>query len=165
MVYNEHFDDTLDELANQKARNLAVRLVSDDIVENLSHAKGENYAQAGITVNDYLGKMYLDSGKGNADTTEMAQIMIDTNYPHVTKDNKAIQDLTVEKCYAFVETQSNLIMEEHSELKADFSLYNTFSFLTDDMVASIEVISEGVGLGQSHIADRFTRTLVNTDLY
>jgi len=56
-------------------------------------------------------------------------------------------------------------MEEQNEIKADFSLYNTFSFLTDDLTASIELISESVGLNESNIAARFTRTLVNGDLY
>jgi len=37
--------------------------------------------------------------------------------------------------------------------------------LTDDLTASIELISENTGLEESQIASRFTRTLVNTDLY
>jgi len=40
MVHNDHFDSLLDELANQKALSLAVRLVSDDIVKKLSSANG-----------------------------------------------------------------------------------------------------------------------------
>lgn len=52
-----------------------------------------------------------------------------------------------------------------SEIKADFSLYSTFQFLNDDLTASIELISETTGLEESQISSRFTRTLVNTDLY
>jgi len=40
MVTNESFDDLLDELANQKAVSMAVRLVSDDIAKKLSTANG-----------------------------------------------------------------------------------------------------------------------------
>ena len=38
-------------------------------------------------------------------------------------------------------------------------------FLQNDLTASIELISEHVALEESKIASRFTRTLVNTDLY
>lgn len=57
------------------------------------------------------------------------------------------------------------MQEELTEIKADFSLYSTFQFLNDDLTASIELISENTGLENSEISSRFTRTLVNTELY
>lgn len=56
-------------------------------------------------------------------------------------------------------------MEEYQEIKADFSLYSTFAFLTDDLTASFELISETTALEQSNISSRFTRTMVNSDIY
>jgi len=108
--------------------------------------------------------MFLDTGK-SADTTLMSMDLVNDYYRAVSEDSDAVSDLKVEKCFAFVNTQSNLIMEEQNEIKADFSLYNTFAFLTDDLTASIELISESVGLSDSNIASRFTRTLVNSDIY
>jgi hypothetical protein len=108
--------------------------------------------------------MFLDTGK-SADTTHMSMDLVEDFYRTVTEDTDVVSDLKVEKCFAFVNTQSNLIMEEQNEIKADFSLYSTFAFLTDDLTASIELISESVGLAESNIASRFTRTLVNSDMY
>ena len=144
---------------------MALRRVADDIVENLKNAPGENYEDAQITINDYLSKMFLDSGKGSVDTTARAIEMFDDYYRTVTEDPDSVSDLKVEKCFAFAETQKDLIMEEYQEIKADFSLYSTFAFLTDDLTASFELISETTALEQSNISSRFTRTLVNSDIY
>lgn len=46
MVYKESFNDLIDEMANQKAQNLSLRRVADEIVENLKNAPGENYEGA-----------------------------------------------------------------------------------------------------------------------
>ena len=71
MVTNQSFDSLLDELANQKALSLAMRLVSDDIVKKLSSANGADYVDAGITVTDFVRKMFLESGK-SIDTSRLS---------------------------------------------------------------------------------------------
>lgn len=103
MVYKESFNDLIDEMANQKAQNLQLRRVADDIVENLKSAPGENYEGAQLTINDYLSKMFLDSGKGAVDTTRLAVEMFDEHYRTVTEDPDSVSDLKVEKCFAFAE--------------------------------------------------------------
>lgn len=46
MVYKESFDDIIDDLANQKAYNMAINRISQGIVDNLKNAPGENYEDA-----------------------------------------------------------------------------------------------------------------------
>ena len=46
MVYSEKVDEIIDELANQKAHMLAIKLVSEKIVQKLSVANGANYAES-----------------------------------------------------------------------------------------------------------------------
>ena len=109
MVYNERFDDTVDDLAHQKAISLAVRLVSEEIVEQLSKADGANYADAAITMNDFLGKMFLDSGKGEFDTDRMAVQILDDFVNTVTESTVAVSAAKVDKSFRFAEIQSTLI--------------------------------------------------------
>jgi len=40
--------------------------------------------------------------------------LVDDYYRVVTEDPDSVSDLKVEKCFAFVATQSNLIMEEQN---------------------------------------------------
>lgn len=56
-------------------------------------------------------------------------------------------------------------MEEYQEIKSDFSLYSTFSFLSDELTASFELISEKVALDESNITSRMIRSTVNSDIY
>lgn len=78
MVYSEKVDEIIDELANQKAHMLAIQMVSQKIVDNLSVAQGSTYSNSNLTVNDYLSKMFLDSTKGDFNTdTLSAQLMED----------------------------------------------------------------------------------------
>jgi len=54
-------------------------------------------------MNDYLGKMFLETGK-NADTTLLAMDLFDDYYRAVTEDPDSVSDLKVEKCFAFLGT-------------------------------------------------------------
>ena len=60
-----------------------------------------------------------------------------------------VAEALVDKCHEFLDQQVTLMQEEIAEVKADFSLYSTFQFLNDDLTASIELISENVGLESS----------------
>ena len=165
MVYSEKVDEIIDELAHQKAHSLAVRLVSDKIVKALQTANGKDYEDAEITVNDFLSKMFLESGKGNFDTTRLSVELMEDFEKTITVTPDVVAEALIDKCHEFLDKQVALIQEEQAEVKADFSLYSTFQFLNDDLTASIELISENVGLESSQISSRFTRTLVNTDTY
>ena len=164
MVTNKSFDSLLDELANQKAQSLAIRLVSDDIVKKLATANGQDYVDAGITVTDFVRKMFLDTGK-SIETSGLSIKMLDSFERTVSERTDAVSEALINKCQDTTGRVMGLLTEQTAEIKADFSLYNTFTFLNDDLTASIELISEHVALEESKISTRFTRTLVNTDLY
>ena len=83
----------------------------------------------------------------------------------MTQRPEIVIDAVVEKCAMFTERQTDLVMEEASHIKSEFSLYNTFQFLTDELTASFEMISENVSLEESDIAPRLTRSLLNNDLH
>lgn len=57
--------------------------------------------------------MFLDSGKGTVDTTRLAVEMFDDHFRTVSESPDSVSDLKVEKCFAFTETQKDLIMEEY----------------------------------------------------
>jgi len=164
MVTNQSFDSLLDELANQKASSLAVRLVSDDIVKKLSTANGQDYVDAGITVTDFVRKMFLDSGK-SIDTMRLSPQILDAFERTVSERPMAVSEALLNKCHDSADRLATMIFEQESEIKAEFSLYNTFAFLNDDLTASIELISEHVTLEESKVTARFTRNLVHTDIY
>ena len=126
MVYSEKVDEIIDELAHQKAHSLAVRLVSDKIVKALQTANGSDYADAELTVNDFLSKMFLDSGKGIFDTTRLTVELMEDFEKTITVTPDSVADALIDKCHEFLEKQTALIQEEQAEIKADFSLYSTF---------------------------------------
>ena len=82
---------------------LAIKLVSEKIVQRLSVAKGEDYANASITTNDYLSKMFLDSGKGNFNTDVLSEQIMEDFEKTVTLRPDAVSDALVEKCNTFLE--------------------------------------------------------------
>ena len=164
MVTNKAFDGIIDEMANQKAQSLAVRLVSDDIVKKLSTANGQDYVDAGITVTDFVRKMFLENGK-SIETTGLSVKALDNFERTVSERPDAVAEALINKCQDTTGRVMGLLTEQEAEIKADFSLYQTMIFLQNDLTASIELISEHVALEESKIASRFTRTLVNTDLY
>lgn len=112
MVYSEKVDEIIDELANQKAHMLAIKLVSEQIVKKLSVAKGADYADEQITVNDYLSKMFLDSGKGSFNTDTISERLIEDFEMTVTVRPDTVADALVDKCGDFLEKQTSLIQEE-----------------------------------------------------
>jgi len=164
MVNNNSFDSLLDELANQKALSLAMRLVSDNIIKKLSAANGQDYVDAGITVTDFVRKMFLESGK-SIDTARLSPQILDAFERTISERPETVSEALLNKCHDTSDRLMSMLSEQESEIKAEFSLYNTFAFLNDDLTASIELISEHVALEESKVSARFTRTLVNTDLY
>ena len=98
MVYSQKVDEIIDELANQKARTLAVKLVSEKIVQRLSAAKSDKYQDSQITVNDYLSKMFLDSGKGNFDTDRLSMELLEDFEKTVTIMPDTVSEALVDKC-------------------------------------------------------------------
>ena len=62
-------------------------LISKHIVERLSTADGQTYAMSGITVNDFNGKMWLDSGKGELETTVLSMDLMDAYEGIITIDS------------------------------------------------------------------------------
>lgn len=46
LIYSEKVDEIIDELANQKAHMLAIQMVSQKIVDNISVANGNKYADS-----------------------------------------------------------------------------------------------------------------------
>ena len=88
---------------------LAIKLVSEKIVKKLSVAKGEDYADDQITVNDYLSKMFLDSGKGNFNTDSISERLMEDFEKTVTIRPETVADALVDKCGDFLEKQTSLI--------------------------------------------------------
>ena len=134
MVYSEKVDEIIDELANQKAHMLAIKMVSEKIVQTLSVAPGANYADESISVNDYMSKMFLDSGKGNFNTDVLSSQIMEDFERTVTIKPDAVADALIDKCNDFLEKQTVLIQDEVAEIKADFSLYSTFQFLNLSLI-------------------------------
>uniref|UniRef100_A0A7S3HYH6 Uncharacterized protein n=1 Tax=Favella ehrenbergii TaxID=182087 RepID=A0A7S3HYH6_9SPIT len=164
MVTNGAFDSLLDDLANQKALSLAIRLVSEDIVKKLSAANGADYVDAGITVTDFVRKMFLDSGK-SVEVGPLSTAILDSFERTVSERTEAVSEALLNKSNETTGRLMGMLMEQEAEIKAEFSLFNAFTNLNDDLTASIELISEHVALEESKVSSRFTRTLVNTDLY
>lgn len=77
LISNPKVDEIIDELANQKAHTLAVKLVSENIVGRLSKPNGANYANSELTNSDYLSKMFLESGKGTFDTDRLMNELLE----------------------------------------------------------------------------------------
>ena len=164
MVHHASFDELLDELANQKAMSLAIHLVSDTVVKKLNTANGADYANAGITVTDFLKKTFLRDGKA-IETNRLSEQILDSFERTVSERSDAVTEAMLNKCHDTTDRLVTLMQDAQSEIKADFSLYQTFQFLNDDLTASIELISEHVALEESKISARFTRSLVGSDLY
>ena len=112
MVYSEKVDEIIDELAHQKAHSLAVRLVSDKIVKALQTANGKDYEDAEITVNDFLSKMFLESGKGNFDTTRLSVELMEDFEKTITVTPDVVAEALIDKCHEFLDKQVSLIQEE-----------------------------------------------------
>jgi len=102
MVYSEKVDEIIDELANQKAHMLAIKLVSEKIVTRLSAAPGTKYDDESITVNDYLSKMFLESGKGSFNTDVLANSLLDDFEKTITVKPEAVAEALVDKCDTFL---------------------------------------------------------------
>ena len=109
MVYSQKVDEIIDELANQKARTLAVKLVSDKIVQRLSSANGDSYQNSQITVNDYLSKMFLDSGKGIFDTDRLTNELLEDFEKTITVMPDTVSEALVLKCSDMIDKQTALI--------------------------------------------------------
>ena len=73
MVYGKNFNTLLDELANEKALSLSIRLVSDKIVKNLSTTTSSDDGNT----TDFIRKMFLDSGK-SIDTSRLSSQMLES---------------------------------------------------------------------------------------
>ena len=113
---------------------------------------------------DFVRKMFLETGK-SIDTERLSPQILDAFERTVSERPETVSEALLNKCQDTTDRLMTMMMEQESEIKAEFSLYNTFAFLNDDLTASIELISEHVALEESKVSARFTRTLVNTDLY
>ena len=103
LIQQPKVNEIIDELANQKARTLAVKLVSENIVEKLSKPNDANQAKDELTSNDILSKMYLDSGKGIFDTNRLAAELLVDFEKTVTVVPDSVADSIVAKCNHFLD--------------------------------------------------------------
>ena len=63
-------------------------------------------------MNDFLSKMFLDSGKGNFDTTRFSVELMEDFEKTITVTPESVAEALVDKCHEFLEKQVALIQEE-----------------------------------------------------
>jgi len=115
-------------------------------------------------VTDFVRKMFLENGK-SIETTRLSTQILDSFERTINERPETVSEALLNKCHDTTDRLMSMLDEQNAEIKAEFSLYNTFAFLNDDLTASIELISEHVALEESKVAARFTRTLVNSDIH
>ena len=80
---------------------------------------------SGITATDFLKKMFLQSGK-NIETNLLAHKLLDDFERTVSERPQAVSEVLIKKCHETTDRFVTMIQESEAEIKADFSLYQTF---------------------------------------
>lgn len=87
-----------------------------------------------------------------------ASKLIDTFVDHLSAKPKDLVEKSVRSSMVALNNTRSEISDQCDAVKSAYAVYNTASFLKQDNVASIELISEMVALQASHVARQTTQT-------
>lgn len=73
--------------------------------------------------------------------------------------------IKVERTFEFMGDTMWAMIDETTDEKGEYILYNTVSFLMDEGAASIELIAKSVMLDESKISSRVTKTFATAPEY
>lgn len=98
-----------------------------------------------------MRKMFLENGK-SIDTSRLSPQILEKFEHTLMERPDAVSSALISKCHDSSERMYSMASDLGNEIKAEFSLYNTFTFLNDDLTASIEYISEHIALKESAVS-------------
>ena len=112
---------------------------------------------------DIQGKNFLDNKKeGVYNSTVLSTRLLD-NFSEIILMKE--EPFRVDKAYELLDDTMWAVIDETSEDKGEYILYNTVNFLLDEGAASIELIAQSVMLDESEISKRVTTAFAQAPDY